>query len=221
MARARKQSIHCPVPGCRAKRAHMDDPVVKALNEEFSDPVKLASWVKTALGELINSMKADLQADRILAYMSRLRQSEELYHRALYVLFIASPKEIPHVLSGEMPNGFAAIYKRVNRGILDDRGNLDKPQAGISGDEFTAMRMLNESAHGSFGFLLTCIGIARNPELKEHFLKHFVHLNRYWTYLNYMEEAFTAGKTKADVLVGVKNLHRPASAWKNPPNIGH
>lgn len=77
----------------------------QALHAAFSDPAKLASWVKTVLDELINSMKQDLEADRIAAYMSRLRQTEELYTRALYVLFVASPEEVAHVLSGDMPNG--------------------------------------------------------------------------------------------------------------------
>jgi hypothetical protein len=209
----REQSKFCKVPGCRTKKAHMDDPIVQGLHAEFSDPVKLTSWVKTALGELINSIRADLQANRLLAYMSRWRQPEELYYRALYVLFIATPDELPHVLSGDPPNGFTAIYKLVNQKIMDGRGGVDKPQPGLKGEEFTPMRTLHEAAHGSFRFLMTCIGVARNPEYQKNFPKHFEHLNKYWSYLDYMEGMFKAGKSKEDVLAGVRNMHKPASAW--------
>jgi hypothetical protein len=213
-----KQSPHCSVPGCRAKRPHIDGPVGQALNSTFSDPAKLAARVKTALGELINSMKQDLDADRTVAYMSRLRQTEELYHRALYVLLIASPEEVQHVLSGDTPNSYMAIYRRVNKEILDNRGSaLNAPQPGTAaGDQITAVRTLNDAAHGSFRFLLTCIGIARNPQVKQTFFKYFDHVNRYWTYLNYIEGMFSAGKSRADVLLGVRNIHKPAAAWKNP-----
>lgn len=217
---ARKQSLYCAVPGCTTKLAHMDDPIVQGLHMEFSDPVKLTSWVKAALGELINSIHADLKENRVLAYMSRWRQPEELYYRALYVLFIATPDEIPHVLSGDTPNGFAAIYRSVNNVIMEDRGTLEKLQPGLTGGEFTAMRTLNDSAHGSFRFIISCVGMARNPEFQKNFPKHFEHLNRYWKYLDYMEGMFRAGKTKADVLVGVKNLHKPASAWDQVTRLG-
>jgi hypothetical protein len=102
----------------------MDDPIGQGLHMEFSDPVKLTSWVKAALGELKNSIQADLKENRVLAYMSRWREPEELNYRALYVLFIATPDEIPHVLSGDTPNGFAAIYRSVNNVIMGNRWRL-------------------------------------------------------------------------------------------------
>jgi len=191
----------------------MDDPLVQGLHREFSPPQKLAFWTRAAIGELINSVQSDLSDNRVLAYVSRWRQLEELYYRALYVIFIAKDVELPHIFSGEMPNGFAAIYRAVNRDILAGRGILEQPQRGLNGGEFTAMRMLNNSAHASFPFFLTCIGLARNPEYQKDFPKHLEHLHRYHAYLNYMEQAFAAGKSKEDVLTGVKNMHKPASAW--------
>jgi hypothetical protein len=76
---ASKRNPFCVVPGCKAKQPHMDDPIVQGLHKEFSDPIRLTSWVKAALGELINSIHSDLKANRLLAYMSRWRQPEELF----------------------------------------------------------------------------------------------------------------------------------------------
>jgi hypothetical protein len=182
----------------------MNDPVVQGLSREFSDPHKLSFWVKGAIAELGHSMQRDLQENRIFAYLSRMRQPEELYYRALYALFIAKENELPHLFSGDAPNSLSAIYEAVNREILDNRGALKTPQTGLRGEQFTAMRNLNDSAHVSFPFLLSAIGVARTPEYQKDFPKHLAHLNQYCAYLNYMEGAFAAGKTKADVLITAK-----------------
>jgi hypothetical protein len=163
--------------------------------------------------ELISSLETDLQERRVFAYLSRLRQTEELYYRALYVLFIAKPQEVPHVFSGALPNGFRAIYRAVNSHIFEGRGELETPQPGLSGGEFTALQMLNDSAHASFPFFLTCISVVRDPEYQKDFDKILTHLKIRCSYLNYMEQAFAAGRRKEDVMVGVKNIHKPASAW--------
>lgn len=194
----------------------MDDPVVQGLHREFSQPQKLASWVKAAIVELIQSIESDLLSKRFLGYLSRWRQPEELYCRTLYVLFLAKDDELPHIFSGARPNGFAPIYRAVNQQIFDGRGMLETQQAGLDGGKFTAMQMLNDSAHGTFRLLLTCMGVVRNPEYQKNFGKHLDHLKRYCVYLNYMEQALAAGKSKADVFVGVKNVHKPASAWMKP-----
>src|SRR6266851_4101254 len=115
---SKKANPYCPVTGCNTRRPHMDDPLVQGLHREFSPPQKLAFWTRAAIGELINSVQSDLSDNRVLAYVSRWRQLEELYYRALYVIFIAKDVELPHIFSGEMPNGFAAIYRAVNRDIL-------------------------------------------------------------------------------------------------------
>jgi len=113
-----------------------------------------------------------------------------------------------------MPNGFRGIYRAVNKTVFEGRGILETPQPGLSGGEFTTMDMLNTSAHASFPLFITAIGIARNPACQTGFPKHIEHLQKYCNYLNYMEGMFNAGKPKEHVLQGVRNLHKPASAWK-------
>ncbi len=212
----KKQKVnpHCPVPGCKTKQPHMDDSIVDGISREFSDPKKLAMWFKGAIAELRASMRRDMEEGRIFAHLTRWRQPEELYCRALYVLFIAKPQELPHLFSGEMPNGFRAIYRAVNNEIFEGRGLLETPQPGMSGGEFTAMDMLNTSAHASFPLFITAIGVARNLDYQKDFARHLEHLQKYCNYLNYMEEMFNAGKPKEHVLLGVKSMHKPASAWQ-------
>ncbi|PYU52720.1 MAG: hypothetical protein DMG48_05435 [Acidobacteria bacterium] len=210
----KKANPHCPVPGCQTKRPHLADPIMQGIHREFSDPKKIAMWFKVGIAELRASMQRDLEEGRIFAYLARWRQPEEIYCRALYALFIAKPEELPHLFSGEMPNGFRGIYRAVNKTVFEGRGILETPQPGLSGGEFTTMDMLNTSAHASFPLFITAIGIARNPACQTGFPKHIEHLQKYCNYLNYMEGMFNAGKPKEHVLQGVRNLHKPASAWK-------
>lgn len=168
-----------------------------------------------AIVEIVQSLEDDFSKGRTFALLSRIRQTEEMYYRALYVLFIAKPEELPHVFSGETPNGFTDIYRAVNEALLDGRGALEAPQTGLSGAAFTTMQLLNNSAHASFPFFFTCIGVVRAPESRQAMgTKLIAHLKMYCHYLNYMEQMFAAGKKKEDVMVGVRNIHKPASAWR-------
>jgi hypothetical protein len=106
------------------------------------------------------------------------------------------------------------MWRAVNRDIFDGRGGLDTLKTNPSGEEFTAMDMLNESAHASFAAIAISIAIARSPDAQAQITKHVGHWKKLYPYLNYMEGMFTAGKSKSDVLVGVRNLHKPASAWE-------
>jgi hypothetical protein len=210
-----KANPHCPVPGCKVEQPHKDDPIVKGLIAEFGPPEKLTGWVLAAMAELRESIMKDLIEGRLFAWHSRLRQPEELYIRALYVLFIANEQEKQHVLSGEMPNGLSSLYLKVNKEIFEGHGLLQMQQPGLTYGFFTAMDTLNDSAHVSFPAFATCIGLIKNPEYlgKDFQGKYFKHLNAYCNLLNYMHNMFKAGKPKDAVLAGVKNLHKPASFW--------
>jgi hypothetical protein len=107
----------------------------------------------------------------------------------------------------------------VNKEILGETGVLYKVLTDPTGAEFTAIRTLNESTHGSLRFLLMCAQMARNPKFRPDFPRYFEHVDRYWAYLNYMEEMFRGGKTRADVLVGVRNMHKPRAAWTTLPGV--
>ena len=82
------------------------------------------------------SMAADLTADRRFALLTRSRQQEELYIRALYAMFIATPDEVIHIMSDATPNSFSAMYKRVNQSIFGGKGLLDVVQPGLTYGHF-------------------------------------------------------------------------------------
>ena len=210
----KKVNPHCVVPGCRTKRPHSESPATQEIIQCFSDPTKLTMGVKLSIGDLMESVNDDLAKGRFFAYHTRARQVEELYCRVLYVLFIADERALPHIFSGDPPNSFSQMWREVNRVVLDGRGALDTLRTNPSGEEFTAMDMLNESAHASFAAIAVSIAFAHSPDSQAQITRHVDYWKKLYTYLNYMEGMFKAGKSKSDVLVGVRNLHKPASAWK-------
>jgi hypothetical protein len=210
MAKKTKINPNCPVPGCRASKPHADDPIVKALIMQFADPEKMTLWTRVAMGELTESICRDREENKIFAWYSRLRLPEELYIRTLYALFVASEKELHHVLSGALPNGLTDLYTKVNKIIFDDKGRMHVSQPGLTHGTFKPMDILHSGAHGSFHAFLTCIGLSRNPENLPSPQKHREHLQKYCAYLEYMHGMFKQGKEKKHVLAGLKNLHRPA-----------
>jgi hypothetical protein len=141
MAKSQDNSF-CPVPWCSTKAPHKDDADVKALLETAQIPGELARWATNALTELRDSIERDSAERQIFALITRSRQVEELYSRAVYILLLATDDELPHMLSGRMPNGFSFHYDRVNESIFGGRGILEK--------DSKAMEMLHHGAHVSF-----------------------------------------------------------------------
>ena len=172
---------NCPVAGCRTKAPHADDPIVKGLIHNFSDPTKVAHWTLIAIAELGKSMAADLHAGRTFALLSRHRQQEELYIRALYVLFIATPEELAHIVSDMTPNSFSAMYRAVNELVFGGRGLLDVQQSGKSHGTFTAMNPINSGAHASFSTMMMVVGLVQNPAYLEPYTsgRYFSHISVY------------------------------------------
>ena len=214
MGKKKKNNPYCPVAGCKTSKSHIDDPIVKGLIRAFAPPDKMTLCARVAMAELSESICTDFVENKLFAYVTRLRQPEELYIRTLYALFIATEAELPHILSGASPNGFSHLYSAVNRVVFEGRGLLQVKQQGLRSGTFTPMEMLNDGAHLSFRSLLTCIGWARNPENVPSLEDYRKHLSTYCTYLNHMHAMFRAGKEKKDVLAAVVNLHRPANHWK-------
>ena len=206
----KKPNPHCPVRGCTADRPHSDNHIVQGLVRAFGSPADMAFWARGAMVELRESICRDLQDKRLLAFHTRLRQPEELYIRVLYALFVATPEELPHILSGELPTGLTRLYNGVNEVVFEGRGPLRKDLGG-----FTPLDTLNDGAHASFRSFLTVLGWGKNPDNVPDKEKYCKHLQIYCDYLNYMHDAFNAGKSKADVLAGVKNMHRPLSHWRS------
>lgn len=211
---SKRTNRHCPVSGCRTAAPHLDDPAVKALMIAFAPPAEMTKWTHVAMAELAESVCRDLENKKVFAFHTRVRQPEELYIRTLYTLFVATDKEIPHILSGATPNGLPHLYREVNRVVYEDRGLLLVQQPGQSYGTFAPMDTLHDGAHASFRSFLTCIGWMRKPENIPSLERYCQHLKRYCDNLNYMHEMFKAGKRKEDVLAGIKNLHRP---WQAAP----
>lgn len=211
-----KINPHCPVPGCKATAPHTDDPTVKGLVHNFSDPAKVALWTMASVAELGNSMATDLAAGRNFALLTRSRQPEELYIRALYAIFIATPEELAHIMSDALPNSFRSMYRKVNDLVFEGRGLLAASQPGLKHGEFTPMDTINRGAHVSFSTMMMVIGLAQHPEYLEAYTsgRYFNHISVYLSYLNYLKQMFEGGKDKAAALSGLINMHRPKSFWE-------
>jgi len=160
------------------------------------------------IAELVNSVVDDVNKGRFFAYLTRWRQPDEMYYRALYVMFVADKDAIPHVVSGEMPNSFSAMQKAVNQTVFDGKRILDKPQSGLTGEQFTVFDTLNDSAHASFATIVTCIEFARKPEFRAPIIDN--HL-KYWKTLcdnlDEIEKMFKAGESREEVLTEFKKRH--------------
>ncbi len=213
MTKKKKINPHCSVPGCKTKQPHLASLTTQGLHQTFSDPAKLAQWVKLCIVELIQSTIDDINKVRYFGYLTRWRQPEEMYHRALYILFVAEKASIPHIVSGELPNSFSAMWKKVNQVVFGGKGKLDKLRSGLNGEEFTAMNTLNNSAHASLATIVTCIGILRNPDRASMVTKHLEHWKMLCNHLDYIETMFREGKSESEVLAGFKNLQKHPSAW--------
>jgi len=152
------------VLGCRTEQPHVADPIVQGLMRALASPVPMTKHVWAAMIELRDSICGDLRDKRWLAFQTRMRQPEELYIRTLYALFVASDEELPHIISGEIPNGLSRLYAEVNRVVLGGRGPLLVSLPGLNYGTFTSMDTLNDGAHVSFHSFMACIGWAQHPE---------------------------------------------------------
>jgi hypothetical protein len=123
------------LPGCETKVPHLADPIITTLFDRFAQAGKGLRWVLIGMQELRDSFRDDVERQRFFAWFTRMRQVEELYCRTLYLFLVATDAEIPHILSGDPPNSFSGIYRRVNAEILEGRGERSKRvrALGLSG----------------------------------------------------------------------------------------
>jgi hypothetical protein len=211
MTKKPKVNPHCSVPRCKAKAPHLSDPVVAGLAHNFSDLGKVAGWTCASIAELGKSMADDIAAGRHFALITRTRQQEELYIRALYAMFIADPGEVAHIMSDATPNSFSEMYRKVNKLIFGEKGVLEVSQPGLTSGTFTAMGTINSGAHASFSAMLMVVGLVKNPQHLAAFTdgKYFDHISVYCIYLDHARKLFAAGKEKAAVLAEMVELHLP------------
>ena len=206
-----KVNSNCSVLRCRAKTPHLNDPVVAALVHNFSDLARVAGWTCASIAELGKSMADDVAAARYFALITRTRQQEELYIRALYAMFIADLGEVAHIMSDATPNSFSEMYRKVNQTIFGGKGLLEESQPGLTSGTFTAMGTINSGAHASFSTMMTVVGLVKNPlYLAAHTDgRYFDHISVYCSYLDHARKQFAAGKDKATVLAELIELHLP------------
>jgi hypothetical protein len=161
------------------------------------------------MADLRSSIIADIEAKRFFAWQTRLRQVEEIYIRALYVLFIATEEEIPHILSGDMPNGVTELYRKVNDLVFENRGAWETSQQGQACGQFRPIDLLHNSAHASFMAISTAIAFAQTPNHTYNYEGFLKYLTTYCDRLEYMNRMFKAGRTKEIVLGAMQSMHRP------------
>jgi hypothetical protein len=204
----------CPVPRCRATTAHTNNPTVQAFMRQSS--AEVIDWTKRCIVELVQSVIDDVNNGRFFAYLTRWRDPEELYTRVLYAIFVAPADHLPHIFSGDMPNGFAAMWEKVNEIVFEGNGTLFKEQVGLNGGVFTPMDTLNQNAHNSFSTMLTTISVVRSnaQEWQPRIKKHVEHWQKYVEYLNHIEQLFRTGRRKEDVLQAIINMHRSIKRWE-------
>lgn len=201
MKSKKKKNPNCPVPGCKTTKPHLSSPTTAGLHDTFSTAERVASWTKMCIAELINSVIEDVNKGRFFAYLTRWRQPDEMYYRALYIVFVADKAAIPHIVSGEMPNSFSTMQKAVNQRVFDGKRTLDGPLSGLNGEQFTVFDTLNNSAHASFATIVTCIECARKPEFRAPVInKHLEYWKTLCDSLNHIENLFKAGRSREDAL---------------------
>jgi len=219
MSKSKKRNVHCPVPGCRTQQPHLLSSTTASLHQIFSNPERLAEWVKCCIAELINSVIGDINSGRFFAYLTRWRQPQELYCRALYILFVAEEAAVPHIVSGELPNSFSRMWESVNETVFDGKAALDAPLTGLRGEQFTAMNTLNESAHASLATIVMCVEFARKPDFRAPIIdKHLAYWKTLCNHLDQIEKAFKTGRNKQEVLAEFKlSQGRPTQVPNGPP----
>ncbi|MDE3187730.1 MAG: hypothetical protein KGM96_09435, partial [Acidobacteriota bacterium] len=176
-------------------------------------PDKCLSWVQASLSELRDSMIDDYNNNRLIGWLTRIRQVEEVYFRTLYILFLAAEEEAPHILAGDYPNSFGFVYNRVNEEILFGRGELTNPKAGLSLGEFKPMDILNAGAHVGFRAMQMVVLISQHSSRPPNIGGYLKHVGVYIDRIDHMRKLFEAGRDKETVRGAITNLHRPKEYW--------
>lgn len=203
-----KVNSFCSVAGCRTKSPHAEDSVVAGLINLCNQPHNMAALVHDALRELGNAACNELAHDQFLAFISRLRQIEEIHFRTLYLLLFATPNERDHILSGAMPNGLRGYYRKINEAVFNGQGDWEAAQAGLYSGEFTVMDNLNEGAHVSYPAMLSARGWTKHPEHRIKLETYQTHLQSRLAKWRYIHQLFNTGKSREHVLEAVKTAYR-------------
>ncbi len=146
-----KVNPHCRGIGCMSDKLYIDNPMVGSMLAFANTSQVYLWWVKNTLLELRDSMVDDGKKGRRASWLSRIRLVEELYYRTLYLLFVAAPDEVPHVLSGAPPNSISIIYDRVTDELFGGSREMKKGLGGPSSP--STLELLHIGAHGAYPML--------------------------------------------------------------------
>jgi hypothetical protein len=201
LKRKRKRNPHCPVPNCRGRAPHEDDPAVVHLMEMVKyRPAILAGYAFTGLNALKNSIIRDIENDDIIAWITRSRQVEELYVSSIYALLVANEDEIPHFFSEVFPNGLGLAYKQVNELAFAGKGQLHMTSEDPDLREMRILDLFNQTAHVSFLSLLLAGKFYQFPERTSTAAAFVERVKTYCDHLLHITQDFAAGKSRDEIL---------------------
>jgi hypothetical protein len=203
----RKQNPDCPVPHCKGRTPHENNPTVVHLVAMWKEPALLAAYAFTGLSSLKNSIERDIEKDDVVAWLTRSRQVEELYVRAIYALFIATEDEIPHFFSEEQPNSLAYIYKQVNDVAFAGKGRLHVTSDDPDLQDVTVLNLFNQIAHLSFASLLLAGEFYKHPERTGSAAAFAEGAKMYSYFLQKITNDFTIGKTRDAILRELRSAY--------------
>ena len=214
-----KINPNCAISGCRASQPHLAGKHVAILMDWITNkPHEMVGLIAGGLTDLVNSACNDLRNNNALGFIARLRQIQELYLRGLYLLLLAEPSEQAHMLSGDTPNGIKGYYTKVNDLIFHNQIAWDTELPGLSGDTFTIFETLHEGAHVSFKSLLMARGFLQSADAEKTVQQTANQLNNRLKVLQYIQGMLKSGKSREQVLVGVRALYQPASSIEQQQN---
>lgn len=208
----KKPNPFCPVRGCKTKTPHTNDPVVQGLIAWTAQPQLIAGLAFAGMTALRESISRDVMENRMFSWLTRIRQVEELYIRALYLLLVADESVIPHFLSEEHPNGLAQLYQQVNESIFFGKGELQLKQPGLASGEFAPLDIMHQATHVSFRALMMAKGLHDDPSLVDaNLFLHKIETN--CDHLMQMTHMFAIGQGKAAVLASIQSRYKQAKVW--------
>jgi hypothetical protein len=177
-------------------------------------PHLMCDFMGEGLSALGNSACNDLANRNALGFITRQRQIQELYVKSLYLLLLADPNEQAHIVSGDMPNGLAGYYRKVNEMVFSKQDDWEAVRPGLNEDRFTIMDTLNDGAHVSFKSLMMARSYFNRPESVMTPERFAAYIRDRLIKITYMKGMFASGKPREHVLDGVRAMHQPASYWE-------
>jgi hypothetical protein len=196
---ATKMTTACTVRGC-TKDHRNDDPILDGV---FNTPLlDLAQNYISTLVELEQSMLDDKNADRRIAFFSRIRDVNECYYRALWSCLIATKEEIVHDASNENPRQtLSALEKIVCEQIFNQSPVLAKRLDHRRNS--SPLNILNTATHMNANFVIYHGGL-NEDSVSRTYVMILGNLQNEIRVLRYVKDSLTSGVERPTILAGVR-----------------